>query len=262
MRIFVTGGTGFIGSRVVAELRSRKHPVRVLHYCLANLKAIERELKRFKPHVVIHLAWEGLPDVGPAMSVKNLTQSIDLFKLLGNLSIQKVIGVGSCSEYEKDAPSHHRAFVIAKQTLKALGPELVGRKSVFIWAVPFFVYGAGKKQGSLIPSLLTQARKGKTPMPKNPNAWHDFIYVDDVARAIALLAQKKVPGGIYDIGTGKLTRTGEIATLVARIYGLPPLKLSRVRRVGLRAHARALRTIGWKPLVGVREGINKTIASL
>lgn len=133
---------------------------------------------------------------------------------------------------------------------------------VFVWGILFYAYGTGKKEASLLPSLVAQALEGKTPMPKKPDAWHDFIYVDDVAHAISLLSTKKVPAGSYDIGTGKLMRTGEIARALAKLRDLPQIKLRKIKKLGKRADIRPLqKTVKWEPKVTVKEGLLRMLSS-
>lgn len=254
MKIFITGGTGFIGRRVIKELRRRRHRVVLLKSKLENSAKVKKEIERCGPDVVIHLAWEGLPDISPALCRKNARMGVAFMKLLGSLRITKVIAAGSAWEYENPR-GPHRAVIAAKRVVRKAGERYIGKTGIFVWAVPFFVYGAGKPGRSLLPSLIAQAQKGEAPTPNNPNAWHDFIYADDVARAIVLLVERKIAGGTYDIGSGKLTRTGEIANTVAKIFTLPQKRLPRIKKTGLRADPRPLAKLGWRPRVSLAQGI-------
>ena len=261
MKIFITGGTGFIGSRVTKELKKRNHTLHLLSARLANLRAVERELKKFKPDCVIHLAWEGLPDYGAQMSAKNLADSTGFLALLARLGIKKVVATGSCFEYDTDESSGHWPCVVAKRALREIGKTLMRQSGgTFVWTVPFFVYGSGKPKKSLIPALIAQARRGEVPVAKNADAWHDFVYVDDVAHGIVLLTIKRVPSGVYDLGRGALTRTGDIAATVARVYGLPPEPLRHIRKKGLQANVRMVqKALGWKPRTTLRQGIKAMV---
>ena len=78
MKIFVTGGTGFIGRLLIEKLIHTGHNILVLsrhkfhysknstlNYILADLAADHydfSQLVAFKPDVTIHLAWEDIPD--------------------------------------------------------------------------------------------------------------------------------------------------------------------------------------------------------
>ena len=91
-----------MGRRIVARLRVRKHVVYCMKSRLADVHGIEKELKRSKPNVVVHLAWEGIPDYGAEMSAKNLAMGMRFLALLAKLKIKKVVATGSCFEYDDE----------------------------------------------------------------------------------------------------------------------------------------------------------------
>jgi nucleoside-diphosphate-sugar epimerase len=77
-----------------------------------------------------------------------------------------------------------------------------------------------------------------------------------------LLATKKVPSGSYDVGTGKLTRTGEIARILSKLYKLPSITLRAVEKKGYQADLRALkRATGWQPRITAKEGLAAMVQS-
>jgi len=89
MKIFITGGTGFIGKPTVSNLKNKGHDLLVLsrksHKSAKSLKFVKGDLndaswqskvKRFKPDACIHLAWQDLPNYGAQASVRNLFLSV------------------------------------------------------------------------------------------------------------------------------------------------------------------------------------------
>ena len=83
MKILITGGTGFIGKNLLLEKFFLKHEVAVLtkkrlskefikiNSEIQNIEDKIDKIKKFGPHVLIHLAWGGIPDYGKEMSKKN-----------------------------------------------------------------------------------------------------------------------------------------------------------------------------------------------
>ncbi|MGC9968340.1 MAG: NAD(P)-dependent oxidoreductase [Minisyncoccia bacterium] len=275
MRIFVTGGTGFVGKHVVAELRKRGHKLLILSrqktksgprstFLRGDLSSITKwqgKLARFKPQAAIHMAWEGIPDYGPEMSLKNFSQGVALIRALGEAGCKKVVAVGSCWEYGRDSgkigedtdPRPTSAFSAAKTALHWLGRETAKEYGMeFVWARIFYVYGPGQKASSLIPHLIADKRVGTLPVVKNPNGGNDFVYVGDVACALRMLIEKKTPHGIYNIGAGRVTGVREVARAV---YGKDVIARKGLARGFYADIARIKKDVGWKPSVSITAGV-------
>ena len=141
MRIFITGGTGFIGSHLIPKLADGKNKLLVLTRNSKNLVKYKRvtclkedlskinnwkeELKKFKPEVVVHLAWEGIPDYSSPNSITNLKYGLDLLQILETVGCKKILVTGSLWEYglqkgrlsEKTSVHPLNAFTAAKNSL-------------------------------------------------------------------------------------------------------------------------------------------------
>jgi dTDP-L-rhamnose 4-epimerase len=91
----------------------------------------------------------------------------------------------------------------------------------------------------------------------------DFIFIDDVARAIDL-AFKQPPqdARTIDIGSGAATSIAQLATLIAGIYGAPPpyvtgqFRNGDVRHASCRVDA-ARDELDFRPAVMLPEGLDR-----
>ena len=216
MRIFLTGATGFIGRYVLKHLEKEGYNILLLTRTskenifsivktkkvdivsgnLSDINKWEDKLKQFKPEATIHLAWEGIPDYGVKTSIKNLKYGLNLFEELADLGCKKIICTGSCWEYgqnqgkiSEDLPvKSSNAFTTAKNALHLLGREIAKENNMqFIWTRLFYVYGPGQRGNSLIPYIIKCLEEGKEIRIKTPSARNDFIYVEDVAKAIVAI---------------------------------------------------------------------------
>jgi len=271
MKIFVTGGTGFVGTHAVHALEARGHAVKLLSCQLSELDTIEDDLGEWRPDAVLHLAWEGLPDYSEKLSRKNYEESAAFFRLLARLGIQKTVATGTCWQYaareggqKENAPRKDAdSFTTAKNGLLSLGTELFREHAgSFVWAIPFFLYGPGQRASSLVPSLIAEAAQGKTPHPKNPDATNDMVYIGDAAEALALLIERNVESGIYNVGSGALTGTLDVARAVAKLLRVPPPPQATIRVPhGFFADiAKTRAATGWVPRVSIEDGVAKTVA--
>jgi nucleoside-diphosphate-sugar epimerase len=238
MKIFITGGTGFIGKYVVQELLSKGHELLVnsdipgnqsdngLRFIVGNLNEIDHwwpEVIRFAPDAAIHLAWEGIPDYSAKMSEVNLTHGLRLYRLLGQAGCKKILSSGSCWEYglfkgclhESQPVYPYNAFTAAKNALHFLGKEIAAEYEMsFIWTRLFYVYGPGQRAQSLIPFIINEVLSGRELKLKSVNDQLDFIYVEDVAKAFDLILSNECSHSVYNIGSGRKTAVKEIVKII------------------------------------------------
>jgi UDP-glucose 4-epimerase len=237
MKIFVTGGTGFIGSYFVRQALSEGHIVMALRRSTASTPRIRLEqqphwLDRSMDevtaadlegcHVLVHLAAHtgNVPYDTLANCLRwNLISPLALFEQARLAGIQRFVVAGSCFEYGKsgeqydaiptDAPllptnSYAASKAAASIALTQWAEE--HHISLDILRV-FHVFGEGEAETRLWPTLRRAALSGAdVPMTAGEQI-RDFLHVEDVA--ITFLVKAVEPGvpeegaRIFNLSSGK-----------------------------------------------------------
>jgi nucleoside-diphosphate-sugar epimerase len=298
MKLLVTGATGFIGQHLVNKLIQQGHVVLILsrsdalfavnerhdklYYLKSSLKLEDNAIQRimeFQPEVLIHLAWEKIPDFSFETSFENLQTQITFFRQFFSIaSLKKIVVTGSCWEYNKklgictesDICLSGNYFTWAKNSLRDfLQFECLHKNINFIWARIFYVYGPFQRKGSLIPSVIENIQNGVVPELKTPSNSNDFIYVEDVADGLLKFAIIDAPSGIYNIGSGKSVPIIDIVSKIETLLNnketitravLENTAFTSIKDTDFRADmTKTITTLNWNPQINLEKGIEKSI---
>jgi len=292
MRVLVTGATGFIGQHVCGALSSTKHdiwatssagPDRGSH--LTSSLPVHRytmgghlpvDLIGWEPEAVLHLAWEGIPDLGPEICNKNVYDQLRFLEQVCDLpSVRKVVVAGSCLEYgdargpctESLVAGTADVFGRAKDEIRrSLEASCVGSGIDITWLRIFYSYGPGQRSGGLIPSLVDSLVRGEQVHLGSPDAAHDFVHVGDVAAAFVCALEQPDTAGIFNVGSGQQTSVADVARLVTATWsrdspvdGLGSTAAGVTAVTGMWADlAQTYRFLDWRPRVDLAIGIVET----
>jgi len=292
MKVFITGGTGFIGRWVVPVLVEHGHTVMVLiqehennpflgikkisiaRGDLNEINRIESIMRDFEPDSLVHLAWEGLPDYSAKMCFHNFELSLNLFKAAAGIVKHNILSTGSCWEYasrngeqSEDSPLGSLAvFPAVKNALRFMGEAIaLERKISFHWLRLFFVYGPGQKKQSLIPSIINSVKRKEIPKIKTPENGNDFIYVEDVARAVADILKRRPKRTVYNVGTGiSVTVEDVVKATFSAVGNFPNGNFFAVKQEQIVQNfwgniSRIREDVGWEPKVRIMDGIKNTL---
>ena len=98
MKVLITGASGFIGKHVAEKLLNSNYEILLIsrksnlsekfNFLKADLEIRDTYIRRvinFNPDVLIHLAWDGIPDFSLDQSIKNLNTSINFISTILDL---------------------------------------------------------------------------------------------------------------------------------------------------------------------------------
>ena len=250
-RVFLTGATGFIGSRVARLLSGRgdkicclvRDPARAAALAelgaelvagdVCDAAALDRGLAGVD--AAIHLA--GIYDVGVVdaaelerVNVDGTRAFLEATRRAGtplrvHISTTGALEPPATGVADESAPPlappypavYHRTKTAAHRL--ALEAQAAGDPVVIV--CPAFVYGPGDAgpAGRMVRDLV----RGRLPgLPADP-AWFSFVYVDDIAAGIVAALDRGRPGETY-ILSGEHASINDFAERVARAAGRrPPL---------------------------------------
>jgi UDP-glucose 4-epimerase len=133
------------------------------------------------------------------------------------------------------------------------------------------VYGPGSgHKSSVVAKFIKKAMRGETlEIYGDGKQTRDFIYIDDLARAILLSVTKESIGGeLFQIATSSETTVSELTNFLIPLlekYGITDIKVATIApRIGdvkrnFSDTAKAKRLLCWKPDVTLHKGIEKTV---
>ena len=287
MRVILTGATGFLGLPALGILTDRGHDVLVLsrhpapnglarrvrwhESDLNSPESYRTAVEGFSPEAALHLAWEGIPDFGLPMCLRNLGSGVLLGEVLFRAGCRHLAVSGSCWEYGRASgriaegyrPVTPGIFAASKTAQRTLLESLAtAAGATLAWGRVFYPYGPRQKASSLAPTLCRAVVAGERPMLKTPSVVNDFLYVDDTAEALVLLTEAPV-SGVFNIGSGVGTPVGTIADMLLRLGGRPAefgsAAVATEGPIGFFADISALEALGWRPRTPLEDGLRRTL---
>jgi GDP-L-fucose synthase len=297
-RVVVTGGTGFLGRRVVARLAARGADViapRSADYDLTRPGAADDMLADHTPSHVVHLAARvggiGFNQAEPApLYLSNLLMGTYVIEAARHApSVDKTVLLGTVCSYPKYTPVPFREeslwdgypeetnapYGIAKkaQLIHAqVNAQQYGQRFAFL--IPTNLYGPGDKfhpsVSHVIPALIKKCVDAIESGATKIDVWgtgrasREYLYVDDAAEAIVLAAEIYEGPEPINLGTDHEVTIRETVETVARLTGYTgELVWDSTKPDGQPRRrvdaSRAERELGWRAQMPFEDGLRATI---
>jgi len=297
LRILLAGATGFVGSHVTRYLlarncdiavlmRSQSNPWRIvdvlsrLHVIrgdLAEVSTIADDICAFAPDVTVHLAWSGVGNRyrNDPQQVTNLYSSLSLLDVIHAAGCRSWVGLGSQAEYgiynhaisEEMSTNPVTVYGVTKFCTCLLTQRLCDLYDMrFVWLRLFSAYGPADDSGWMIPYVILALLRGERPrLTRGEQRW-DYLFVEDVAKAIYRVAAKSDLQGIFNLGSGEAHTVCSIVERIRKLidpdlplgFGEVPYRPNQIMH--LQADISRLReATGWAPQVGLDEGLQRTV---
>lgn len=284
MRIYLTGGTGYIGKALAARLLSEGHELHCLVRPTSDRGKLEGagaacfvgELTERESlaagmkgcDLVIHAAAElDLRVPREQMEAVNVAGSENVARLAVELGVKRLLSVssmaffgGSCDDGSpgNEESSPRRPFLTAYSATKNAAQlaieAITDGRLVLDTVYPSLVYGPPGKKGGTNPLLRALAR-GRLRFLVGADRIVRWVFIDDVVDAMVRILDR-APAGRGYLLTGEAATVRQVANLIAEHTGVPaprfdlPLPLARV---GLRLSSILLHLVGRRSRVRVEQ---------
>src|SRR6202521_4627011 len=250
-RLVVTGGGGFLGSRVVNWLRQRgASDIFVPRSACFNL--VERDKCREVvqgAETVIHLAARvggiGFNRENPGtLFFDNLMMGTQLMEEARLAGVKKFVAIGTVCAYPKFTPVPFREeelwngypeetnapYGLAKK-MQLVQAQAYRQQYGFnaVYLLPVNLYGPGDGfapgQSHVIPALIKKFDEAAAQNSPSADVWgtgkatREFLYVKDAARAIVLAAERYDKAEPVNIGSGMEISIKALAHKIAKLVG-------------------------------------------
>ena len=295
-KIYIAGHNGMVGSAIWRTLIAKGYTnligVSSKELDLKNQQAVTDFITKEQPEVIIDAAAK----VGGILAnnnfpyqflMENMQIQNNLLDSAHKLDVEKFIFLGSSCIYPKMAPQPLKEEYLLTDSLEPTNEwyalaKITGVKTCqairnqfgkdYVSLMPTNLYGTHDNfdlnSSHVLPAMMRKFHEAKENNNAPVTLWgsgtpmREFLFVDDMAAAVVLALESKLPDYLYNVGTGEDITIHALATTIQKIVGHQgeiiwdaskpdgtPRKLMDISK---------MHDLGWKNQVNLEEGIAKT----
>lgn len=288
-RVFLTGGAGFVATRMVEHLAGSAWQTHASSTDILDGEALQAELRQCQPDIVLHLAAQSHvptsfrePELTARVNfdgTRSLLTALDQSGFAGAL-----VFVGSGDMYglapETSLP------IRETQALRPRNPYAASKAAAEAWCMQHSLHcgyrivmarafnhiGRGQSAQFVLPAMAEQLvaiERGQRPPVLEAgdlDVTRDFTNVSDVLDAYLALAEKGAGGEVYNVCSGVEYRVRDLVEQMIALTGLPvaithdPARFRRAEQARVVGDNRKLcADTGWAPRVSMADSLREIL---
>lgn len=247
--ILLTGATGFIGSNIARELLDQKYNIFAICrnsssfdkcadikdkiiWINSDAPNWKEEIEKIKPEQLIHTAWGGIGAEDRnnwEFQIQNFWFSKELFDLVKECGVKKVIALGSQAEYgsqgfavnELTAPKPDDAYGAAKTlTANYLRNLFENTETDWYWIRVFSVLGENENSNWLVPTVISKLLTHTPIQLTKCEQQYNYLYIKDFTKQLfSIVSCRENKSGIYNICDTKSVSLQKLLLKIAELMG-------------------------------------------
>ena len=280
MNIFLTGKNGFIGKSLWKYLNEINLYKNI--YPLKRDFSFEGTFDIHNKSVLFHCAWAGV--LGKyrddyKIQTENIIYTEKLINFCKNYNIQRIIALGSQAEYsptnklitEDSQINPYTIYGKTKVKVNYLLSNFCNNYNCKLnWLRLFDIYGPGDNTNWLIPYVISTLLKGESPILTECRQIWDFLYIDDVAKALFSFLEYENSYQVenFNLCSGEHIRLRTVIEIITQLinssekiyplFGKKDLRKNEIQSI--RGHNDLIISkINWLPETSIIVGLKKTI---
>ena len=287
MKVLITGGTGYLGSKMAYRLTTKGYEVAILirsrskvpnflsqipkftiNQCNNNDEIYE-VIKNFRPDLVFHAAccYGRSNETFSEIISTNIGLGVAILNSLNQLlNPATFINVGT------SLPSDTSLYALTKNEFRNFGKLSVNHPSLNLQFLNLSVehfYGPKENENKFIPYILSKCLKIGSDIDLTLGEQkRDFIFIDDLINACLKIIERIPTFTKYEsisVGSGEAYSIKDIVLLIHKLtesksnlkFGSLPYRSNEV--MFSKADVSVLKKLGWKPQVSIFQGISQII---